>query len=151
MPRLITFIQTLFCIKPKIPDTAAMTPGTQNRGPGPKPVENNGVAAAFSCHGPVQGTSKNDQDLLNDLLGFLDKKIQDETLDPKRRESIRLTRNFVKEHGYPVEEYCIYAWATHGIVKVLTDEQTKSLPKKAEHTSESYLLGAPEIDLRSFG
>ncbi|KAH8774766.1 hypothetical protein F5883DRAFT_18333 [Diaporthe sp. PMI_573] len=149
MRGLIRCVWKLFCTKSNSPETATMPRGMQNRGSGPKPVENISDAATAG-QGPVQGTSKNDQELLNDLLGFLDKRIQDETSNPRRRESIQLCRNFVNDHGYPVEDYCIYAWATHGIVKVLTDDETKTLPHTVEHASESYALGAPEIDLRSF-
>ena len=113
--------------------------GHSNQRSGPKPFENKQGATMAGC-GPVQGTSKSDQELLNDLLSFLAKRMQDDTLNAKRRESIQLARNFVKEHGYLVEHYCIYAWAAHGIVKILTDDETNSLPKTAEHTPESYVL-----------
>ncbi|KAI7773230.1 hypothetical protein LA080_011495 [Diaporthe eres] len=51
-------------------------------------------------HNPFQGTSNDDQELLNDLIGFLDQRIQDAT-NPRRRDSIELCQDFVKKHGYP--------------------------------------------------
>lgn len=108
MLRVIHFVRWLFCIKSKYFITAAVPHSTRSRGFGPKPVENNSNATA-SSHLPVQGTSKNDQEILNDLLGFLEKGMQDDTLNLSRHESIQLARDFVREHGYPVEDYCIYA------------------------------------------
>ncbi|KAG8158598.1 hypothetical protein KVR01_011720 [Diaporthe batatas] len=138
MRRLISCAQTLFCLASHSSATGAMPRGTERRGSGPKPVDtSNDSEAAAVEQGPVQGTSMNDQELLNDLLGFLDKRMHEDTLSPRRP-------------WLPLEDYCIYAWATHGIVKVLSDDETGSLPKTVEHASDSYLLGAPEIDLRTF-
>lgn len=125
-----------FCLAPDFLKTIAMPRATQNKGFGPKPVEINNTAAK---HNPVQGTSKNDQELLHDLLGFLDQRIQNET-NPRRRESIELCQDFVKEHGYPEENYYIYAWATHGIVRVLNEDDLKTLPNTIEHARERYTL-----------
>lgn len=144
MRRLIRFVEKLFCLKSDSPETATMPRGSQNRVSGPKPVEISSDAAV-ARPGPVQGTSKDDSELLNDLLGFLDKRIQDETSNARRRESIQLCRNFVQEHGYPLEDYCIYAWATQGVVKVLTDDEAETLPKTVEHASERYILVSATI------
>lgn len=101
MYRSIRLIQRLFRSASDSLETITMPRATQNRGSGPKPIETDSTVAG---HNPVQGTSKDDQELLNMLLGFLDKRIQDET-NPRRRESIQLCHNFVKEHGYPEEDY----------------------------------------------
>lgn len=139
MGRSVRFVKWLFCLKSDSPENATMPRGAHNRFSGPKPVEIS-RDAAIAGPGLVHGTSKDDSDLLNDLLGFLDKRIQDETSNPRRRESIQLCRTFVQEHGYPLEDYCIYAWATHGVVKVLSDDEAETLPKTVEHASERYIL-----------
>lgn len=137
MRRLTRFVQKILCLNSNFPGTATVLCD-------PQPVDMSNDAAV-SGPGSVQGTSKDDEQLLNDLLGFLDKRIQDETSNPSRRESIQLCRNFVQEHGYPLEDYCIYAWATHGVVKVLSDEEAETLPKTVEHASERYILVSTTI------
>lgn len=58
MRRLIHFVN--FCLASGFLNAITTPRATQNEGFGPKPVEiNNGVAR----HNPVQGTSKNDQEL----------------------------------------------------------------------------------------
>lgn len=115
-----------------------MPRATQNRGFGPKPVETNNTPAR---HNPVQGTSHDDQELLNDLIGFLYQRIQDET-NPRRQDSIKLCQDCVKEHGYPTEDYHIYVWATHSIVRALHDDESKTglVPNTIEHARERYIL-----------
>lgn len=73
------------------------------------------------------------------MVGFLDQRIQDET-NARRRESIMLCQDFIKEHGYPVENYYIYAWARHGVVRVLNEDDSKTLPNTIEHARERYIL-----------
>lgn len=82
-----------------------MSRAAKNQGSSPKPIETD---STVSRHNLIQGTSRDDQEIFNELLGFLDKRIQDET-NPRRRESIQLCQNFVKEHGYPEEDYYLYA------------------------------------------
>lgn len=137
MRRLTRFVQKVFCLESNFPEITTVLSA-------PKPVDISSDAAV-SGPGPVQGTSKDDERLLNDLLGFLDKRIRGETSNPRRRESIQLCRTFVQEHGYPVEDYCIYAWASHGVVKVLSDDEAETLPKTVEHASERYILVSTTI------
>lgn len=132
MRRLVQLIHKLFCFTSDFLETTTMPRATQDLGFRPKPTESNNTAAK---HNPFQGTIKNDQELLNELLGFLDQRIQDET-NPRRRESIKLCQDFVREHGYPVENCYIYAWATHGIVRVLNEDESKTLPNTVEHARE---------------
>lgn len=138
MHRRLLYIRKLFRLESGFLKPTAVPRAAPNQGSGPKPVETNNSAAR---HNPVHGTSKDDQELLNDLLGFLDQRIQDET-NPRRRDSIKLCQDFVKEHGYPVEDHHIYAWATHSIVRVLHDDESKTLlvPNTIEHARERYIL-----------
>lgn len=133
---LVPFMQKLFCLASDFLKTTTMPRATQNQDSGPKPVGTNNTAAK---HHPVQGTSKEDQELLNELLGFLNQRIQDEN-NPRRRESMQLCQDFIREHGYPVENYYVYAWATHGIVRVLNEDESKTLPNTIEHARERYIL-----------
>lgn len=165
MRGLVKLIQKLFYFAS---DFTTMTRATQNQGFRPKPTESNSTAAK---HNPVQGTSKNDPKLFNELLVFLNQRMHDET-SPRRRESIKLCQDFIREHGYPVENYYIYAWATQGIVRVLNEDESNMLPNTVEHARERYILvscdepnllyystqtiangspqGPPEFDQRSF-
>lgn len=136
MLALVPFIQKLFCLASDFLKTTTMPRATQNQDSGPKTIETNNTAAK---NHPVQGTSKNDQELLHELLGFLNQRIQDEN-NPRRRESVQLCQDFVREHGYPVENYYVYAWATHGIVRVLHEDESKTLPNTIEHARERYIL-----------
>lgn len=136
MRGLVRYIQNLFCLASDFLKTTTMPRATQNQSSGPKPVETNNTAAK---HNPVQGTSKNDQELSDELLGFLDQRVQDDA-NPRRRESTKLCQNFVREHGYPVDNYYIYAWATYDIVRVLNEDEYKNLPNTIEHARERYIL-----------
>lgn len=136
MRGLVRYIQNLFCLASDFLKTTTMPRATQNQSSGPKPVETNNTAAK---HNPVQGTSKNDQELLDELLGFLDQRVRNDA-NPRRRESMKLCQNFVREHGYPVDNYYIYAWATHGIVRVLNEDESNILPNTVKHVRERYIL-----------
>ncbi|KAL1865053.1 hypothetical protein Daus18300_007400 [Diaporthe australafricana] len=130
MRRLTRFVQKVFCLESDF---------SQNQGSGPELAETDSDSTAAG-HRPVQRTTKDDQELWNGLLGVLDKEIQDETLNPTRRLSIQLCRDFVKEHGYPVEDYYIYAWATHGIVIIMNENQIQNLPRSVERSRDSFIL-----------
>lgn len=136
MRALVRCIQKPFSLASEFLEIITMTRATQNQGSGPKPVDINNTACK---HNPVQGTSKNDPELLNELMGFLDQRIHDE-INHRRRESIKLCQDFIREHGYPVDNYYIYAWATHGIVRVLKEDESNILPNTVEHARERYIL-----------
>lgn len=82
--------------------------------------------ANASENGPTRGITKVPQDMMEDMLSCLDRMIQKETKNPRRRENMQIGKDFVKEHGWPQGDYCI--WVLKGIVLVLTEEQMWALP-----------------------
>lgn len=92
----------------------------------PEPVGSFSDADA-SEHGPSRGITKVPQDMMEDVLSCLDRMIQNETKNPGRRENMQIGKDFVREHGWPEEDYCI--WVLKGVVLVLTEEQMWALPK----------------------
>lgn len=83
--------------------------------------------ANASENGPTRGITKVPQDMMEDMLSCLDRMIQNETKNPRRRENMQIGKDFVREHGLPEGDYCI--WVLKGVVLVLTEEQMWALPK----------------------
>lgn len=71
----------------------------QRKGSDPRPVEAVSSTNALE-NSPIRGITKLPQDMMDDMLSFLDQLIQKET-NPKRRENIQRCKEFVKEHCWP--------------------------------------------------
>ncbi|KAI3396818.1 hypothetical protein diail_11647 [Diaporthe ilicicola] len=63
--------------------------------------------------------------LMDDMVSFLDQLIQKETSKPRLRENIQRCKDFVREYGWPEEDY--YILVVQGEVKVLTEEKSFAL------------------------
>lgn len=96
--------------------------------------------------GPCRGTTRVPQDTGEGILSLLDTMIHDETSNLRRRDNIQLVRNFVEKHGWPQEDYVI--WALKGVVLVLTEGQWRALPQSPAR-ADAFELGGPGLDVRA--
>lgn len=79
-------------------------------------------------------------DIMENLLNCLDEMTQNETSNLRRRENMQLCRDFVRDHGWPNEGYCI--WALKGVALVLTEEQVLKLPKSPPARVDVYTMAS---------
>lgn len=77
------------------------------------------------------------------ILNGLDQKIQNETSNARRRESIQLCRDFVAEYGFPEEDHYIYV--KDGVVRVLTKEESTRLPGSPTNVNNFLLVSSVSL------
>jgi hypothetical protein len=118
-----------------------MPRATQRRSGGSVPIPIEAVStAATSDTRAAQQTTKVPQDMFETILNGLGEMVQKETSNPRRRESIRLCRDFVSEYGFPKEDHCI--WVKDGVVKVLTEEECMRLPGSPNNVDHFLLVSS---------
>ncbi|KAL1851632.1 hypothetical protein Daus18300_012505 [Diaporthe australafricana] len=117
----------------------------QRQDSAPKPVEivssTNALENSLTTGSPIKGTTKDPQDMMEDMLSFLDQLIQKETSNLRRGDNIQRCKEFVNEHGYLEEDYTIRV--LQGVVKVLAQEERFALPLSPDRV-DPFLLCAPE-------
>lgn len=99
--------------------------------------------ANASENGPTRGITKLPQNMMEDVLGWLDRMIQNETTNPRRRENMQIGKYFVREHGFPEEDYCICV--LKGVVLVLTEEQIWALPGSPAWADAFVMVSSHEL------
>lgn len=95
--------------------------------------------------GPVGGTEMVPQDMMENMLSHLDRVIEDETKNPRRRDNMKIGREFIVKHGWPTKDYCI--WVLRGVVLILTEPQLYALPESPERADAFLVVSSPEPGL----
>lgn len=103
----------------------------------PEPIGNISDANAHENR-PIGAMTKGTPEIMENMLSCLDEMTQNETSNPRRRENMQLCRDFVRDHGWPKDGYCI--WALKGVVLVLTEEQVLKLPKSNPARVDAYTM-----------
>lgn len=80
-------------------------------------------------NGHIGALTKGTPEMMEGMMSAFDHLIEIETSNPGRRENKQLAKEFIREHGWPTGDYCI--WALRGVVLVLTEEQVLALPNKS--------------------
>lgn len=88
------------------------------------------------------------QDMMEDMLSRLDRVIEDETKNPRRRENMKIGREFIVKHGWPTKDYCI--WVLRGVVLILTEAQLYALPESPERADAFLVVSSLEPGLFSY-
>lgn len=76
------------------------------------------------------------------MLTYLDRLISKETSNPRRRKNIQICKDFVREYGWPEDDY--YIWVMQGVVKVITQEERFSLPRSPAKADAFLLVSSNE-------
>lgn len=112
--------------------TAVMPRTVQRQGPHPKPNEI--VSRTNAQEAPIKGLTKDPPEMLEVMLSFLDQSIEEETSNPTRRKNIQVCKDYVREYGYPEDDY--YIRVVQGVVTVLNQEERFALlptPNRADN------------------
>lgn len=120
---------------------AAVMPRTiQRQGSNPKPVEI--VSSPNAQESPIRGVTKFPQEMMEVMMTFLNQLIQKELSNPRRRKNMQICKDFVREYGWPEDDYCIRV--LQGEVKVMTEKKCFALPASPDNVDTFLLVSSKE-------
>lgn len=113
----------------------------QRRDSNPKPVEI--VSSTNAQESLIRGLTKSPQEMMEVMMIFLDRLVQEELSNPRRRKNIQICKDFVREYGWPEDDYCVRVW--QGEVKVITETQRSALPPSLDRVDAFLLVSSNEF------